>query len=253
MLTISIKHFSFEKRSKEAYLLATGSDLSLDFSTNSLLSCIMPPSCINLLGNLFDFRWLSCGSVENVEEEGSSSSKEASPLNMKARFVNNVWSGLEYEACSASVEAEGSFDRSLEHSQQGTNTDDDGSGTDDDDDDDDSDSDDETDNDSIHSCHEPQEQHSNMPFLRELPSFGSTLARNSSGMSSYTTRTPSSLGDQSATRGRQGRGQFFVKQPLMGNNGEDEESSTIEIKAGVKPGGNTSKLDQTNSFIFLRQ
>lgn len=181
--------------------------------------------------SLFDFTWL-CGSVDHVHEDSTTS-----PLNMNARFVKNVWSDLEYE-----TSMEDSFDE--------------GHSDDDDDDDDDTDRTDNTDEgtdvestrDSILSCQEPEERGSNIPVLRQLPSFGSALASNSlqsgihtnsSGLSSYPTRSSSM---ESSTSRR------FAIKPIWGR---IDEESPLQLKSHVNVKMNHTT--PTDSFIFLRQ
>lgn len=179
---------------------------------------------------LFDFSWL-CGSMNNVSDEPPTST-----LNVNARFVQNVWSDLEYESS-----LDDSFDEGI---------------TDDDEDDDDNDDDAETDTgtdvqsspESILSCREPQERGSNIPVLRQLPSFGSALASNSlqsgmdsngTGLSSYPTRS-TSLESSSSRR-------FSIK-PIWAS--IDEESS-IHVDMNIKT--HPRNTVPTESFIFLRQ
>ena len=174
---------------------------------------------------LFDFSWL-CGSMSSMGEEPPTSS-----LNMNARFVQNVWSDLEYES-------------SLEDSFDEGNTDDD--------EEEDAETDTGTDvgsaAKSILSCQEPQERGSNIPVLRQLPSFGSALASNSlqsgmdshsSGLSSYPTRS-TSLESSSSRR--------FSLKPIWAS--IDEESS-IHVDMSIKT--HPRNTVPTESFIFLRQ
>lgn len=177
---------------------------------------------------LFDFSWL-CGSVNNMGDE-----PPTSPLNMNARFVQNVWSDLEYESSLAD-----SFDEGI---------------TDEDEDDDENDTETDTGTDvgssseSILSCQEPQEQGSNIPVLRQLPSFGSALASNSlqsgmdsngTGLSSYPTRS-TSLESSSSRR--------FSLKPIWGSI-EEESSIYIDMNMKTYPRNTVP----TESFIFLRQ
>ena len=153
-----------------------------------------------------------------------------SSLTMNARFVQNVWSDLEYESS-----LEDSFDEGMT-----------------DDDEDDAETDTGTDGgslpESILSCQEPQERGSNIPVLRQLPSFGSALASNSlqsgmdsnsSGLSSYPTRS-TSLESSSSRR-------FSIK-PIWAS--IDEEASIhVDMNIKIHPRNTVP----TESFIFLRQ
>ena len=145
---------------------------------------------------------------------------------MGSRFIKNVWSELELEAST--------FDSSMDNSS-GVSIDDDSA---------------QSRQDSVLSCQEPRETGSNIPVLRQLPSFGSNLAsnsleseiyRSSTGISSFPTRQSSM---DSATRRK------FSIMPLFGNAGDeflDVQDSTAMKGAAVSP------LTTTDSFIFLRQ
>ena len=190
--------------------------------------------------NLFDFSWL-CGSFDHVASDETTSVK----MN-RASFVQNVWSGLEYENST--------FQRDDDEE--------------DDDDDDTSDNsresrgdtedwsdlgetnDDSTKASTVLSCQEPQERGSNIPVLRQLPSFGSTLRSSSlqsgihassGGLSSYPTRSSST---ESVTRTTK---EFGV----------EEEESPVHVKTQFFHSVGDHKASHnhsvSNSFIFLRQ
>jgi hypothetical protein len=175
-----------------------------------------------------------CGSVDDADFSAADHAAAVPFSKMGSRFVKNVWSELELEtAASGSSMGSSSSIVSLEV---------------------DADDDDDTvqsRQDSLVSCQEPQETGSNMPVLRQLPSFGSNLAsnsleseiyRSSTGMSSYPTLEPST---DSATRRR------FIIPPMFGNTDEEYlEAHTTNKGATASASLSRAKND---SFIFLRQ
>ena len=238
----------------------------------------MPTATTSSIPSMFGGNWFECGggwlcgSAANVvDDDDNNEPTPTHTLNTKARFLNNVWSALEYEEASSLGNGgmECVVDRSLDESDHDDDHHDDDSHT----------TTTSSWSSSIHSCQEPQERTSNMPVLRQLPSFGSTLGSNSllvlqrsagstnsnkSALSfdptirnsnSTTTTTPpkrtSSL--ESATRLAR-----LSIQPLFGSHNriktepQDEESSTMDSKTDIK---NKPLLqpEPTNSFIYLRQ
>lgn len=187
-----------------------------------------------------------CGSVDDTEQ----TTVRTDPLRkMGSRFVKNVWSELELETST--------FDNSVGGSTASSSADGD--------DNDSKQSCDANDKEasSVVSCREPQEQGSNIPVLRQLPSFGSNLAtnslpsfdhntfhRSSTGMSSYSTTRQTSM-DDSVTR----RKFSLLRNMALGGTEEEEESSVVlkssSSKAPSPP--ETSFAAPTDSFIFLRQ
>lgn len=186
--------------------------------------------------NLFDFSWL-CGNVNHVSSETTSVKMN------KAKFVQGVsWSGIEWE--DSILEAEDSFDRSFE-SRGDTEDDewtDEGETTDDDDEE-------RSAQESIKSCQEPQEKGSNIPVLRQLPSFGSTLRSSSmqsdihndvnSGLSSYRTRSRST---ESVTQQKR----YSLKQHVA------DEESPVQVKTQFHTSAAAENTVQPGSFIFMR-
>ena len=143
---------------------------------------------------------------------------------MGSRFIKNVWSELELEAST--------FDSSMDNSS-GASMDDDSA---------------QSRQDSVMSCQEPRETGSNIPVLRQLPSFGSNLASNSleseiyrsnTGISSFPRRQSSM---DSASR-------KFSMMPLFGN--ADDEY--LDVRDSTTKGAAVTPLTTTDSFIFLRQ
>jgi hypothetical protein len=158
-----------------------------------------------------------CGHVDDADQPSSVPFHQ-----MGSRFIKNVWSELELESSTFGSSVGTSMDSSDNDSGESRQG-------------------------SYISCQEPLETGSNIPVLRQLPSFGSNLAsnsleseiyRSSTGLRSYPTRQSS----MDSTSHRK-----FSIPPLFGSS-DDEHLEVRNVKEVA-----VSPLNTTDSFIFLRQ
>lgn len=183
---------------------------------------------------LFDLGWM-CGSVEHTDDDAAATQK----LDEK---LKRVWSGLEYEPQTwdyeDDVDQDDDDDDTLDTTPDTPNSRTKSLVDDDEEEEDEELGGEETADRSsstgraMRACHEPQERGSNIPVLRQLPSFGSTLASNSL----HSGHSPSGFSYQRSTSSTQSN--RFVLKP---------QETPVVVKASFP------MPSSSQSYIFLQQ